>query len=297
MNTAQNVSLAESKRPEVFGYHDYRAFLRDWLDFLKNTRDGFSIRSLSRQAGVANGYLPMVLNGSRNLSSRAWIKLLPHLGLSSTEKSYLQTLHQMAEADSTAIRIEAFDKIQRFRAYRTKNPKETETYRYLNRWFYVAVRELAALPGFSADPAWIQQRLKTHVPLNEIKSALDFLFANGYIERTDNGRIKLASKQIDCVGGVFKIALGKFHREMLELASLSLENTKSQERSVVGHTLAIPAAQYGEVKAILDEALKKIEELSFPQSELDSVYHMMLVAFPLTQPEERRKREDDTEVK
>ena len=287
-----NVKDAESKRPEIFGYHDYRAFLRDWFEFLKESRPGFSLRSLSRDADVANGYLPMVLSGTRNLSSKAAQKLLPHLGLNNSERSYFQSLHTLSETESPSAKIEAFDKLQKFRAYREQNPKESETYRYLTRWFYVAIREMAAMPSFKLDASWIQRQLRTAIPLNEIKQALEFLVKARYIEPAAQGKAVLPTKDVECVGGIFRIALSKFHREMLQLAALSLESTPGEERTICGHTLAIPSKKFEAVKGILDEALKKIASLDFGADEKDIVYHVVLSAFPLTQKSEVKEDED-----
>lgn len=247
-------------------------------------------------ADVASGYLPMILSGNRNLSSKAAQKLLPHLGLNPSERSYFQSLHMLSETESPVAKIEAFDKIQRFRAYRNQNPKETETYRYLTRWFYVAIREMAALPSFKLDASWIQSHLRTPVPLHEIKQAVEFLVKSGYLEVIPGGSARLPEKDIECVGGIFRIALTKFHREMLQLAALSLDNAPSEERSITGHTVAIPSSRFEEVRGILDEALKKIAALSFQGTEADTVYHVILSAFPLTKKVKRRDPNDDTDT-
>jgi len=276
------------ERPDVFSYHEYRAFLRDWFDFLKDSRPGFSMRALAREAELASGFLPMILAGTRNLSAKTWAKMAPHLGLSPSERSYLASLQMLQQTDSQAVRHAALGKLQRFRAYREQNPKETETYQYLTRWFNVAIREMAALGEFHTNPEWIQSRLRVKVGIAEIKQALDFLTKNNYLEVQPDGTARLRDKNIDCVGGVYKMALGKFHREMLSLASQSIDNTPSEERNITGHTLAIPASRYGEIETILDEALQKIAALGNGTEPADCVYHILLSAFPLTVNKGRR---------
>ena len=94
------------------------------------------------------------------------------------------------------------------------------------------------------------------------------------------------------MGGIFKIALGKFHREMLHLAAASLDNTSSEQRTTTGYTFAIPESGFAKVKEILDEALKKIAALNFGETELDTVYHVALSAFPLTKQTKEKSSDD-----
>lgn len=268
-------------RPDVFRYHDYRKFLKDWCDYLKATRPGFSIRALSREAELGSGYLSMVFYGQRNLSSKVWLKISPLLGLSTQETAFLGSLRIVEETSSPVVKFETFSRLQKFRAYRESNPKEALTYRYLSHWYFVAIRELAFLPGFQLDPKWIQERLIQHVPLNEIKEAVDFLLEHGLLVKDPNGTVSIPEKNIECHGDVFRMALGNFHREMLTLAKSAIGNVEFSKRSVTGHTLAIDQKDYEKVKGILDEALMKLSKLE-ASKDSNAVYHVTLAAFPLS---------------
>src|SRR6185295_18863017 len=104
--------MTASARPDIFTYHDYRAFLKDWIEFQRSARPGFSMRSLSAEAKLAVGYLPPVLSGARNLSMKALFKLLPVLGLTRPEQAYLENLVKLT-ADSQETRIEAVTRMKR----------------------------------------------------------------------------------------------------------------------------------------------------------------------------------------
>ena len=79
-------------RPDLYRYHDYRLFLRDRIEFLKKSKPDFSLRSLATQAGLAVGYLSMVLNDKRGLSSEAAARLMKPLGLNIQEVQYFELL-------------------------------------------------------------------------------------------------------------------------------------------------------------------------------------------------------------
>jgi len=279
----EETTLQDSqKRPDIFAYHDYRSFLREWFQYLRNTRPGFSLRALAREAKIGSGYLPMVLSGARNLSDKALNKMSSSLGLTSQEKVYLELLRTISDSESQEARLEALKRVQRFRGYQKANRKEIEVYRYLTSWFYVAIREMATLSEFRLDPKWIQDRLKGRIPLDDIKKAVQFLVENGYIEEREDGKVHLPEKDINCVGGVYRIAIGKFHREMLGLAADSISDTPSSQRNITGHTLAIASKDFEKVRKILDKALQDVAALEAESTDKNSVYNITLAAFPLT---------------
>lgn len=281
MNIALKTSERTTERPDVFRYHDYRLFLKDWCDFLKSTKPGFSIRALSREAELGSGYLSMVFHGQRNLSNKVWLKISPLLGLNSQELAFLGSLRLVEDCPSSVVKFETFSRLQKFRAYRESNPKETVTYRYLSRWYFVAIRELAFLPDFKLDAKWIQDRLTHQVPLNDIKEAIEFLLENGFLQKNEAGQVTLPEKNIECFGSVYRMALAHFHREMLTLAKSAIEHVELSKRSVTGQTMAIAEQDYPKVKAILDEALEKLSKLETTK-DANAVYHVTLATFPLS---------------
>ncbi|MBI3534145.1 MAG: DUF4423 domain-containing protein [Deltaproteobacteria bacterium] len=179
-----------------------------------------------------------------------------------------------------------FEQIKHFVHYKKQNSKELEVQQYLTHWFYVAIREMAALPLFQAEPEWIQNHLKVHVPLLEIKKALDFLIKNNFIKQNEDGTTyTLTKKNLDCLGGIYRLALTQFHKEMFQLASESIENTPSEKRHLMGHSFAITEENFSKVREILNNALEQIKVLETPNEILADIYHIELALFPLTKGE------------
>lgn len=268
-------------RPDIFEHHDYREFLTTWVQFLKQGREGLSLRALGKSAGFSSGYLSLVLSGSRKLSKANSVKLLPLLKLSLSEKSYFQMLRTIADSPSQKERMAALKKIQRFQNYKSSNPKEFETFKYLTKWYYVAIRELVNTKNFKPDPKWIQKQLVDHVPLAEIKKTLDFLVKFDFIRVSEDGYIQ-PQKRVECKGGIYQLALSQFHKEMLGLATKSIEKSKAEDRNLTGYTFSIPKAAFDKVKGILHETEVQLAKLEEKEKGADTVYHVELCAFPLT---------------
>ncbi len=271
-------------RPDIYNFHDYRAFLLSWLRFLKESVAQFSVRKLAKDSGVSESYLSMIISGERTLSEGQLAKLLPHLGLSQSEQMYLGWLRTVVESSDQEIRLEALKKIENFREDREMNPLEIETYHYLSNWHYVVIRELAALPDFKPDPRWIRSKLKTKVSLAQIRKGLDFLTAHGFIEVSDErySRSQRSTKKILGKVASLKPALSRFYKEMLSLACDSIDNAANEEGDISAHTCAIPAEKVHEARRILEEARERIVQLTEAHPSPDTVYHFSFLAFPLT---------------
>lgn len=270
-----------ASKPDIYSYHDYRQFLRDWFLYLKHDHH-LSTRQVAKTSSVSESYLSMVLSGSRRLSEEQLTKMAPALKLERSEASYLEWLITITEAESMDVQLDALKKIQRFRRYRNLNPLEIETYKYLQHWYHIAIRELAQLPGFQLEAKWIQSSLRYKVSLPEVKNAIGFLIDHGFLKVDEKGKFIKPEKLIECKTGVLKPALTKFHTEMLHLAATSISEIPTAERNISAYTGAIPADKIEAVKNILQEAREKIIAIAQAHSEADTVYHFGFLAFPLS---------------
>jgi uncharacterized protein (TIGR02147 family) len=266
------LKLIYKEKPQVAAYHDYRIFLKDLLGYLGE--NGTSLRTLARNSKIGASSISMVIAGHRSLTAATLEQLLPHLGLAESEGKYLELLRALSEEPTPEKRSAALGKLQKLKAYRELHPQEFKTFHFLSSWYAVAIREMSLNADFKADAKWIQSRLREMVPLEDIEKALAFLRDNGFLQKQP--------VNLECMGGVFKLALRGFHREMLTQAADAIEKVESDDRHILGHTLAIAEAQLPELKKILDEALGKIEQLSLEVKASDSVYHVSLAAVPLT---------------
>lgn len=265
--------------------------MSDWFSYSKSRQTDFSLRSLAKKAQLSCAYLPLVMAGARSLSANALEKLIPFLGLKTREAAYLNMLRQLSEGETQEARLSAFEQIKKIANYQLLNPKEIEAYQYLNDWCFVAIREMAAMEGFKAEAKWIHARLRGQVTLSQVKNALEFLIQNRFLTLHPDGRVTQKEKDIECVGGVYRLALGRFHSEMLRVSSDVMATSKADERAITGYTMAFSSEQFPEVRKILDEAVGRIEALGKNGKHADTVYHTTLMAVPLTKPNKEGKND------
>lgn len=285
---SQSQSLKKGSQPNVFEYEDVGSFLKDWLDYLKTTK-GVSLRHLTKQAEISTGYLSMVLSGKRRLTEKGLQKILIHLKLNQQERRFVELLHIVGDSESAATRVEALSEMARLSSYRKANQKEHDTYKYLTKWYYVAIREMISLPDFQEEPLWIQARLRGRIALSEVTETIDFLERRGLVSRDLTGKLVLPDIDLQCKEGVYKISLAEFHRQVLEMAHKAIHEVPREQRYILGRTAAISKAEFQKAKEIFDEALRKIEALGSASEENKEVYHFELAAFPMTEKQEDKK--------
>jgi uncharacterized protein (TIGR02147 family) len=270
-------------RPDIFAFHDYREYLGRWFSYLKNLDESKTLRAISRDSELSPGYLPLVLSGQRSLTTKSLKKILPQLSLKPNEQSYLKLLVNLGEARTQEGRSQALRQIQRFGSYKNNNNRELEVHKYLSHWYLVAIRELVSVAGFEWDAKWIQGKLTRHVGVYDIEKAMAFLLQHGFVIVDKDNKATLPSKSLKCEGGIYQIALGDYHREMLQLAAESIDSTEKDLRSLTGYTFAVKKENLDEVKKILADAQNKIVELEQKQKSADAVYHVELSFFPLSE--------------
>ncbi len=269
-------------KPNIQNYHDYLEFLKDWTEYLKEQESGFSLRKIAKEAGIASGYLPMCFSRKRKLSLKFYEKIKPFLKLSVKEKRFLDLLRVIAESEVAKERVQALTDLQKLGDYKENHHSELEAHQYLSRWYYVAIRELVNLSDFKNEPAWIQERLRGRISQKEIADGMQFLIKYGFIIKNSSGRFRVAEKQLSCHDGVYKISLGEFHSQMLDIAKNSIDEVSRDERILLGHTVALSKEQYDKVQAILRDAINKIETVDNTSQPETEVYQIEVAAFPLT---------------
>jgi uncharacterized protein (TIGR02147 family) len=277
--------MKQQDRPQIYTYSDHISFLKDWFSYLKKSQTQFSIRALAQKSGIAVGYLPMVLKGTRALSEKAFQKIIPFLKLNPQEQKFLNLLRQVGEATTHESRLDAVQQMAKLRPYKNANQKDIKVYEYLTKWYYVAIRELVLIEGFQMDQEWIQNKLGSKLSWQEIEEALTFLKEHKFIIQNSDGKWTHEVSELDCKEGIYKISLGQFHRQMLEMAGQAIEKVPRDQRYILGHTVAINAQDFEKIRTILEDSVKKMKNLNNTHSNKSEVYHIEIAAFPLTRLE------------
>lgn len=277
--------MARIAKPKVFKHNDIIVFLNEMFLFFKN-KENKSMRDFAAELNFSSGFLPLILNRKRNLNSDVLKKILKHFKFNAREMKFAENLRLIANANDAAERQGAIERIGKMKAYRDHNQSEFEIYKFLSHWYFVAIKEMTELEDFNEDPAWIQNRLRYKISQKEVEDALVFLKKNKILTYS-NGKLLATNRDMNCEEGIYKISLGNFHKQVLDLAWRAIDEVPRENRRLFGHTLKVDSSQTEAINNILAEAFEKIKALHSDNANHEEVYHVELISIPLTKKVEK----------
>jgi uncharacterized protein (TIGR02147 family) len=274
--------MARTLQVSVFDYLDYREFLRDAYSDLKQRQRGFSYRWFSRRAGMSSpNFLKLVIDGQRNLTAQSAEKFAAALGLSSKETAFFRELVGFNQATTAAEKNRYFERIGSYRRHRAVRALERQAFEYLSRWYYPAVRELVSCQGFRDDPEWIAAQLIPPITPAEARRALDLLLELGLLERGDDGTLQQGAPLLSTGPEVRSLAVGNFHRQMMERASSAIDEVPRERRDISGVTVSLSARAFRMFKEKIIALRAELLELSAEEKEATRVVQFNFQVFPL----------------
>jgi uncharacterized protein (TIGR02147 family) len=281
--------MNSKKRPSIFQYSDYRAFLRDHFAFMKATNASYSFRTFSRLAGFSSpNFLQLVYDGKRNLSNESVERVASAFRLTKSETSFLNSLVRFNQADTNEEKNEQFERMLQHRQYRKIRMIVPDQFEYYSKPYHIALRELVDTADFREDPEWISERLRHQVSEKEIREGIELLLKLGFLKRV-NGKLALSESSMSTSPEVSSLAVMNYHKEMLRMADEALEAVAPSDRDMSSVTVAINAQQMKELKRRVTEFRNSLLSwLDSSNEKKGEVLQVNFQVFPLT----RRKKEE-----
>ena len=279
--------MAKQLTVVVYRYLDYRAFLRDAYRDRKQHQRGFSYRWFSRRAGLRSpNFLKLVIDGKRNLTVASARRFAAAFDLNVTETAFFCDLVAFNQARSPAEKNEYYERIRASRRHREVRALDHHEFDYFSRWYYPAVRELVACKGFRDDPAWIARRLVPPITPAQARHALELLTKLGLLRRDADGTLRQGEMLVSTGPEVRSLAVGNFHRQMMERAAASIELVAREERDISGLTVALSDEACRRFKQRIVELRAELLQLSAAETEATRVVQLNFQLFPLATTEE-----------
>jgi uncharacterized protein (TIGR02147 family) len=270
-------------QPNIFEYVDYREYLRDYYKAGKEHLSQFSYRYLARMAGFSSpNFFKLVMDGDRNLSNESIDKFAKALKLDEEEKRFFGDLVAFDQAEVAAERNEAFERVAASQRFRQARRIDSSMFSYLSRWYHPVIRELAARDDFRRDPDWINDKLSPSITAEEIEDSLELLFDMGLLVEDEQGRISRGDPSLTTGHEVGSLAVGNYHRQMLERAAGSIEDVPSHLRDISGQTVCINPDRVGELKERIQAFRETLLDLCDRDPDPETVFQINFQLFPHT---------------
>jgi len=273
---------------DVYGYLDYRAFLRDFYTAKKQKSRAFSYRSFSKRAGVASpNYLKLVVDGVRSLSAKMAERFAHAAGLDADASRYFVHLVAFNQAKTSAERTLHYGKLTSFQRYRQAHKLELAHAAYYSDWFMPAIRELAAARDFKSDPEWIADQLIPPITPLQAQRALETLVELGLLVRDDDDRLVQADALLSTGAETRGLHIAAFHRAMTQRAIESIDLVPAQDRDISSLTLCLSRGGLRAFKERIQRMRRELLELSALESDPEQVVQINFQLFPLSRSGKR----------
>jgi uncharacterized protein (TIGR02147 family) len=275
--------MASRAAVDVFGYRDYRAFLRAYYERRKAEKGGFSHAEFSKGIGLRSpNYLKLVIDGSRNLTADLAHRFGQATGLRDEALSYFCTLVAFNQGKTARERGLHYEKLQSFRRFRATHKLDAAQSAYYAQWFIPAIYELSARKDFDEDPRWIARSLLPPISPKQAAHALEVLGELGLLSRDGRGKLVQNDAVVETTDGPLGHHVVQFHRAMMERAAESLDLVPRDEREIGALTFCLSEARMLELKREL-EAFREQLLLRFMKDERpERVVQVNLQMFPLS---------------
>jgi uncharacterized protein (TIGR02147 family) len=281
------------KLPSVFEYLDYRCFLQDHYAASKQLKPQYSFRFFARRAGLSSSnFLKLVMDGKRNLGPATIPNFVKALKLDAGEAAFFADLVALDQAQTLAERNRAFERVAANLRFRAARRLEGPLFKYLTRWYYPAVRELAGRADFVDDPGWIAKQLMPPITVRQARAALKTLVDLGLLVEDDRGRLVRGETSLTTGHEVRSIVIPAYHRQMIERAADSLEHVVPDERDVSALTVCIKGSSLADLKQRIRRFREEMLERCDSEEDPEQVYQLCIQLFPLSRPPELEPSDD-----
>ena len=277
----------------VFEYTDYRSFLKDFYETKKNLNPQYSMSSFTRRAGLgesSRGYLKLIIEGKRNLTTHTLRRFSEALGLAAKDALYFENLVYFNQAKTGKDRDFYFQRMAISASGQESKQFELlrSQYQYHSNWYYVAVREIAGLASFKEEPSWISNQLRGKISSKQAQEALTHLERLGLLRR-HSGKLIQSEPLVKYTGGQFNNIIQKFHGEMIDRAKESLVEDSYEERNASCVTLSCDHARLAELKKRIDQFRDQVTtEFGVGSKSPDAVIQVNVQLFQLTPPRKHK---------
>ncbi len=270
--------------PSIFNFLDYRKYLEEAFQSIKEANPKYSYRNFSRDAGYGSpNFLQQVISGSRKLNLMALEGTIRALKLNKKESEYLRYLVRFDGARSFKEREEYYQNILKMRSQEAVKPIEHKQFQYFSEWYHPVVRELVVLEELQGDAKLIADNIEPNVTEAQVEKSISLLQELGLIGKDpDTGNWKQMETIISTSSDVSSIALRAFHKKMIGLSAESIERFTSKERDVRGITLGLSEDGYAMAKSKIKALWDEIISLAEKDKNIKKVFQINFQLFPVS---------------
>lgn len=274
--------MAASKVIErLFEYDDYRKFLQDYFEEQKNQSAAFSHRFFAAKAGFkTSSYCLNVIRGRFKLTEKSAEKISKAMGLGNLQESYFLSLVEFNQSERIDKRDIAWEQISQIKRQAEFTHLTNREQTYFSKWYHPIVRELVVTSNWAEDYKALARMVVPNITAAEARGAVKTLMELGLVKKIGD-RYEETSLMVDA-SDVSPIALKQIRRDYIQHALRAVECIPKYEQYAAFTTLAMSESSFNYVVEVMREARKKIMAKISNDTDVERVYEMMFMTFPMS---------------
>lgn len=250
------------RETRIFNYTDYRAFLKDALQELKERDSRYSHRFILARIGVrSTGWLADVLGERRKLTRDHVTGFANLFTLEPREELYFETLVQYGQARTLQEKKRVYEKLLTFHEI-PKDIIDADRFEYFSKWYYAAIREYLLIEPFHGNHATLAKRLRPAITPTQAREALDLLERLGFIRKFAGDIWRPAVEHVKKKSHFSAIHYYQYIKSHMQLGMEALEKTPKEERDVSAVTLTLSLDGFHKIKEDIKALRQKMIQLS-----------------------------------
>lgn len=272
--------------PKIFEFHDVRAYLKKYLEFLKEKNPRYSHRALAQSLGMNSSTLLRILGGERNITQKTLPQFITQFKLSRQESEYFELLVLLEQSKDPQTQWILRDRINQTR--KTKfTTVESSQYLYYQDWYHAVIREYISLNPCTKDSyKKIAKSLKPKISAPQAKSSLQLLEDLNLIEINPHGFYQQTNATLTTGDKWTGLAIHNFQKQMSRLSEEALDSFEKSQRDISTITMGLSTQGLERMKLKLKEVRKELIQISLDDEGQDKVFQLNFHLFPVAEIDE-----------
>lgn len=267
----------------IYEYHDYRQYLKDFFADKKRTNKGFSHRAFLQKLEISStGFLANVMAGRSNLTTHLLHAFSRALKLSKAESAYFETMVLFTQAKTLEEKTEYFNRLVDQQRTKLKVLSETQLSLF-SKWHYAIIRELLTITEFSGDYAELTRLVQPPLSVAQVREAITVLEKIGLIARDPDGIYRNTGDDIVSSGDTPRsFEVRQFNAETIKQARRALERVPPEQREISTLTVTLSRDSADQINDEIRQFRKRLLKIAQAETEPDHVAQININFFPVT---------------
>lgn len=255
--------LKPPKKVSVYNYLDYRLFLRDKFQEMKDRNRHFSYRLFNRLAGIrSSAHLKLVVDGKRNVGEDLARKMTHGFRLNEEETLFFQNLVKFNQSTTYEAKNRFFCELSKYKKFTDVKHLESAHYHLYSNWHYLVILEMLTLDTQAPKTIhWIHKHLKSPVAIRAIREAIQELKRLDLITEKEDGTFEKKETLLTALSSVASLAMINFYIRMSEMAMRAVQEQRPEDREFAALTVALSQEGFQNAKKEIQKFKKKIHSL------------------------------------